>query len=193
LNRNRESFTDIVTRGNVAWVMEKQKNAYEYFVSIGVNTFQARMISNVQVEHNFEVDRNQNVIIGVKTFLQSFDQHLKFDQFVTISNPLSGGKDRVKITDKGTHWEAEFHHENSSGLIEYSRYEIKGQKLVITRNTNQKPNVTGIWTFKMKKPIRSDSSVNLRISESSPLSPDLTSGCIGGAIRDGMRGCKLED
>ena len=29
LNRNRESFTDIVTRGNVAWVMEKQKNAYE--------------------------------------------------------------------------------------------------------------------------------------------------------------------
>ena len=30
------------------------------------------MISNVQVEHNFEVDRNQNVIIGVKTFLQVF-------------------------------------------------------------------------------------------------------------------------
>ena len=91
-SRNRESFTDIVTRGNVGWVMEKQKNAYElgfhrkiqllarhwtcehpiwkYFVSIGVNTFQARMISNVQVEHNFQVDRNQNVIIGVKTFLQ---------------------------------------------------------------------------------------------------------------------------
>merc|ERR1711990_126236 len=120
-------------------------------------------ISNVQVEHNFEVDRNQNVIIGVKTFLQSFDQQLKFDQFVTISNPLSGGKDRVKLTDKGTHWEAEFHHQNSSGLIEYSRYEMKGQKMVITRNTNQKPNVTGIWTFKMKKPIRSDSSVNLRV------------------------------
>ena len=29
LSRNRESFTDIVTRGNIGWVMEKQKNAYE--------------------------------------------------------------------------------------------------------------------------------------------------------------------
>ena len=29
LSRNRESFTDIVTRGNTGWVMEKQKNAYE--------------------------------------------------------------------------------------------------------------------------------------------------------------------
>lgn len=29
LSRNRESFTDVITRGNVGWVMEKQKNAYE--------------------------------------------------------------------------------------------------------------------------------------------------------------------
>ena len=69
-NLNRESFTEIVTKGHVGWVMDEQQNAYEYFVSIGVNSFQARMISNVQVEHNFKVDHDQNVVIGVKTFLQ---------------------------------------------------------------------------------------------------------------------------
>ena len=58
---------------------------------------------------------------------------------------------------------------------------MKGQKLVITRHTNQKPSVIGIWTFKMKRPIRSDYA----------LSPEVALGCIGGAVRDGMRGCKL--
>jgi len=141
-----QNLTQTLTTDNVSWLMTKEENAYEYFRSIGVGMFTARLVSKVTVEHYFEYNGSE-LVIGAKTSLQSIEQKFVFDTFVTMMDPLRKENIDVKIEDKGSSWSMETRF--ASGIVAYGTYKLHNGNLEVTRWTNN-DDTKAIWVY-MKK------------------------------------------